>query len=150
MATETIQILEKLLNDAVKDLKSTTAKKMFGCHAIWTKDNVFALVWKHGRLGFKLPDGDIYKELMGKTGAEPWKAGPKQMAHWVLVPESFHSKPAELKKWAAKAQELCAKLPAKSTKKAVVAKAKPAVKAVKANAVTKAKPAASKKVKKKS
>lgn len=115
--SDIIQDLERLLNDAVKDLKSTSAKKMFGCHAIWSNDQVFALVWKHGRLGFKLPDTDTYGELMGKTGADPWKAGPKQMAHWVLVPESFHKKPAELKKWAAKAQELCSKLEAKPAKK---------------------------------
>lgn len=140
MTTETIQKLEQLLNDAVRDLKSTTAKKMFGCHAIWSNDQVFALVWKHGRLGFKLPDVDTYSELMGKTGADPWKAGPKQMAHWVLVPESFHNKPAELKKWAAKAQELCSKLEAKpAKKKAEVARPTKAV-----IAKTKAQPAAKK------
>jgi hypothetical protein len=54
--------------------------------------------------------------LMDVSGAEPWKAGPRQMAHWVLVPESFHTKPAEIKKWAVKAHGLCQKLEKKVKK----------------------------------
>lgn len=98
-------------------LKDLFKKKMFGCHAVWVNDNVFALVWKTGRIGFKLPDEKTYTALMSKEGAAPWTAGPKQMAHWVLVPGGYHSKPAELKKWAAKAHELCAELGAKPKKK---------------------------------
>ena len=32
------------------------------------------------------------------------------MAHWVLVPESFHSRPPDLKRWLAQAHRLCATL----------------------------------------
>ena len=96
------------------------AEKMFGCQAMWAGDNVFAIVWKHGRIGFKLPDATPYQTLLDIKGAEPWKAGAMQMSHWVLVPESFHSKPTELRKWAALAHDLCAKLekPAKRGAKA--------------------------------
>lgn len=83
---------------------------MFGCHAIWVDENVFALVWKTGRIGFKLPDEKAYGSMMSKEGAAPWTAGPKTMAHWVLVPESYHSKPAALKKLAAQSYELCSVL----------------------------------------
>ncbi|MCX6125033.1 MAG: TfoX/Sxy family protein [Proteobacteria bacterium] len=117
MSTDTIAKLESILNEAVSDLKRTTSKKMFGCHAVWVNDNVFALVWKTGRIGFKLPNEKVYEALMSKEGSAPWTAGPKQMAHWVLVPESYHSKRAELKKLAAKAHELCAELEPKSKKK---------------------------------
>ena len=96
---------------------------MFGCHAAWVDGNVFALVWKHGRIGVKLPEEAEYEKLMSAKGAEPWKAGPMKMAHWVLVPETFHGKPAELKKWAAKAHALCSKL-----EKKPAAKKKPAKK----------------------
>ncbi len=41
-----------------------------------------------------------------------------QMAHWVLVPETFHLKAPEMKKWAAKAHEICATLEKKPKKKA--------------------------------
>lgn len=110
---EVIAELEETLKGAAKGLKLSGAKKMFGCHALWVNENVFALVWKHGRIGVKLPEEGEYEDLMGKKGSEPWKAGPMKMAHWVLVPEGFHKKPAELKKWVARAHKLCGSLPPK-------------------------------------
>ena len=117
MAGKNLAELEEALNSVTAGLPKVTTKKMFGCHAAWVDGNVFALVWKHGRIGFKLPDTAQYDSLMKTAGAAPWKAGPMQMAHWVLVPETYHGKPAELKKWATKAHELCAKLPKKPAKK---------------------------------
>lgn len=119
MAKQNIAYLEEMLNSSTSTLSKVTSKKMFGCHALWADGNVFALVWKHGRIGFKLPIETEYESLMKVSGAEPWKAGPMKMAHWVLVPESFHSKPTEIKKWAAKAHELCVKLEKKAKKTAV-------------------------------
>jgi TfoX/Sxy family transcriptional regulator of competence genes len=115
--------LEGLLDGAAAGLDRTTSRKMFGCYALWVNDNVFALVWKHGRLGVKLPDPAAYDSLMALKGSEPWKAGPMKMAHWVLVPESFHAKPEEVKRWLAKAHRLCGALE-KKTKPAEKAKAK--------------------------
>ncbi|MBK9321370.1 MAG: TfoX/Sxy family protein [Bdellovibrionaceae bacterium] len=116
MAKQSIAELEEILNTGAKGLPKLTSKKMFGCYALWADDNVFALVWKHGRIGVKLPEANQYESLMGVSGAEPWKAGPMQMAHWVLVPESFHAKPAEIKKWTVKAHGLCQKLEKKVKK----------------------------------
>jgi TfoX/Sxy family transcriptional regulator of competence genes len=116
MAKQSIAELEEILNIAAKGLPKITSKKMFGCYALWVDGNVFALVWKYGRIGVKLPDAAHYQSLMDASGAEPWKAGPMQMAHWVLVPESFHSKPAEVKKWAAKAHGQCLTLEKKAKK----------------------------------
>lgn len=110
MATASFPELEESLNSAAKSLPSVTSKKMFGCYALWVNDNVFALVWKQGRIGFKLPDDSKYNDLMSLEGAEPWKAGPMKMAHWVLVPKNLHSKPAEIKKWATTAHKLCSVL----------------------------------------
>lgn len=122
---KSIEELEDLLNSSTTGLSKVTSKKMFGCHALWADENVFALVWKHGRIGVKLPVDRDYETLMRVSGAEPWKAGPMKMAHWVLVPESFHSKPGEIKKWATKAHDLCIKLekkPKKATGKSSVKK----------------------------
>lgn len=116
MAKQSIAELENILNAATAGLPKITSKKMFGCHALWADGNVFALVWKHGRIGVKLPEATPYQSLLGTSGAEPWKAGPMQMAHWILVPESFHGKGAELKKWAIKAHELCSNLEKKPKK----------------------------------
>lgn len=119
---EAIEKLENMLDTAASGLTKVTEKKMFGCHALFTNENVFGLVWKHGRLGVKLPDEKVYQSLMDKDGSEPWKAGPMKMAHWVLVPEAFHSKPAELKKWVQTAHSLCQNLEKKTKKKTAAAK----------------------------
>ncbi len=118
MAKNDVNELQKILTAATENLTKVTDKKMFGCHALWASENVFALVWKHGRIGLKLPDTSSYDSLMGMAGADPWKAGPMKMAHWVLVPESFHKKSAELKKWAALAHKQCSVLEKKTVKKA--------------------------------
>jgi TfoX/Sxy family transcriptional regulator of competence genes len=118
MAKETIAQLEEVLESVAGSLPKVKAKKMFGCHALWANDNVFALVWKHGRIGLKLPDESSYDSLMSQAGSEPWKAGPMQMKHWVLVPPAFHAKKTELKKWAAKAHDQCSTLEKKPKKKA--------------------------------
>ncbi len=109
--------LQNKLEATTKDLSKVTSKKMFGCHALWANDNVFALVWKHGRIGVKLPIETEYETLLNVSGAEPWKTGPMKMAHWVLVPESFHNKTTELKKWTTTAHALCSKLEKKSSTK---------------------------------
>ena len=116
MENELLAELQKALTTATDELPKVTDKKMFGCYALWANDNVFALVWKHGRIGLKLPDESTYETLMAMKGAEPWKAGPMQMAHWVLVPETFHKKASDLKKWALKAHAQCSVLEKKQKK----------------------------------
>lgn len=111
-----IEELNTLLDGATSTLTNVNSKKMFGCHAAWVNENVFALVWKTGRIGVKLPNEPDYSKLMSLAGEEPWKAGPKQMAHWVLMPIDFHNKKASLNKWVSKAHELCQSLPAKKSK----------------------------------
>jgi TfoX/Sxy family transcriptional regulator of competence genes len=110
MASNILDNLQQILTEAAENLRGVTDKKMFGCYALWTNENVFALVWKHGRIGLKLPDQTSYASLLSLKGAEPWKAGPRQMAHWVLVPESFHKKPAFIKTWAVLAHQQCSRL----------------------------------------
>ena len=121
--SKSIEELESILDLATKDLPKVTSKKMFGCHATWADGNVFALIWKEGRIGVKLPDEKAYASLLALTGAMPWKAGTMQMAHWVLVPKQFHDRPAEIKKWTKMAHGMCIKLE-KKTKKPIKKKAK--------------------------
>lgn len=94
-----ISTLESSVSKISDGWKSVTSKKMFGCPAFWVNNNVFALVWKHGRIGVKLTDEKSYDGLLNMKGSEPWKAGPMKMSHWVLVPDSFHSDSKSLKKW---------------------------------------------------
>jgi TfoX/Sxy family transcriptional regulator of competence genes len=126
MAEASIEDLELLLKTLTKSFEDVTAKKMFGCYALWVKDNVFALVWKEGRIGVKLPSDTSYSTLMRMAGAGPWKAGPMTISHWVLVPPMFHLKTIELSKWLLKAYNECAALenrPVKKAAKKVVKKA---------------------------
>jgi TfoX/Sxy family transcriptional regulator of competence genes len=116
--TELISALESSVSKISDGWKSVTSKKMFGCPAFWVNNNVFALVWKHGRIGVKLTDGNSYDSLIKVKGAEPWKAGPMKMAHWVLVPDGFHSDSKSLKKWLRLAYEQNEKTVAKAKKKA--------------------------------
>lgn len=112
---ERIQQLESVVSRIATDWKSVTSKKMFGCPAYWVNGNVFALVWKHGRIGVKLPKPDQFEKLMSVDGAEPWKAGPMTMSHWVLVPEKFHSG-KQLKDWLKKAYDLNTSVAEKKSK----------------------------------
>lgn len=128
-----LQSLQDQLDAAAKGLKQVDGKKMFGCHALWANGSVFALVWKTGRIGFRLPDEKHFDTLMGLDGAAPWKAGKMTMSHWVLVPESMHAKKPALAKWAKVAHGLAlAAEPAKKAKKPTAKK--PAAKKPKAKA----------------
>jgi|GEM_PF-6019515 len=68
--------------------------------------NVFALVWKQGRLGVKIPDESKFKTLLAKEGAEPWKAGDRVISQWILLPVPFHHNTAALKKYVTLAHRL--------------------------------------------
>ena len=79
---------------------------MFGCDAFFASGEIYGLIWKTGRIGLKFTDSGAFDELMARPGSEPWKAGPKVMSHWVLVPEEFHDAPDELAKWVRRAHSL--------------------------------------------
>ena len=79
MAKEELVQLESTVSAVVETWKGIDSKKMFGCPAFWVNGNVFALVWKHGRIGVKLTDSKTYDSLMEIKGSEPWKAGPMKM-----------------------------------------------------------------------
>lgn len=81
--------LLETLRKAASSLREVEERKMFGCEALFTSGAIFALVWKTGRIGVKLPDEARFGELSKQKGAEPWKAGPMVMAHWLLVPPAL-------------------------------------------------------------
>lgn len=116
-APEKLLELERLLNGAAKALPAVEGKKMFGCHALWAGGNVFALVWKEGRIGVKLPLAADYEALLAVKGAGPWKAGPMKMAHWVLVPPSVQVDSRAFRRWVSRAHALALAAPPKAKKK---------------------------------
>jgi TfoX/Sxy family transcriptional regulator of competence genes len=99
MANTLLDHLRDLIDQASRGLPGVTPKRMFGCHALFANENIYALVWKDGRIGIKIPEAARFAELMALPGAEPWTAGRAAMSHWVLVPEGFHDDEEELRRW---------------------------------------------------
>jgi TfoX/Sxy family transcriptional regulator of competence genes len=132
------------LREVAGRLSDVDERKMFGCEALFTKGAIFALVWKTGRIGVKLPEESRYGALLSQNGAEPWRAGPMTMAHWVLVPPGMEGDRRKLAPWVAEAHGMAAagvvgvKAPKAGAKAKAPAKAKSKAKA-KAGAKAKAK-----------
>jgi TfoX/Sxy family transcriptional regulator of competence genes len=106
MRSPELDALQELLDAAAEGLPGITARRMFGCHALFASGVIFALVWKTGRLGLKLPIEATFEELMALPGADPWTAGTKTMSQWVLVPVTFHTDHDLLKQWVHRAHGL--------------------------------------------
>ena len=73
------KFLFELLEEAAAPLPGVRHRRMFGCDALFAEDNIFAIVWKAGRIALKLPDKTAYDELMARPGSDTWKAGEKVM-----------------------------------------------------------------------
>jgi len=97
--------LRDILDATVKGLPGVTAKRVFGCHAVFRKDAMFGMVWKTGRIAVKLTDPISYATLMALEGAEPWVAHTK-MAHWVLLPPGAETSASLLSDWVGRAYNL--------------------------------------------
>lgn len=96
------------LRTAAERLPDVNEKKMFGCEALFVNGAIFALVWKTGRIGVKLPDAARFEALASQKGAEPWRAGPMVMAHWLLVPPSLDGDAKKLAPWVKEAHAMAA------------------------------------------
>ena len=106
--------LEEILDGLAGKFPKTVGRKMFGCHALWANGTVFAMVWKEGRIGVRLPEEASFEKLMGTRGSAPWKAGETTMSHWVLVNPQWHDQPKDLSPWLRKAHELALRAAPKS------------------------------------
>ena len=144
--------LSELVAETVSRLPGISKKRMFGCDAFFRSGQIFALIWKTGRIGVRLSDVLIHDALMASPGAEPWqvydKPSAKPMKHWVLVPEAFHDDTLELASWLGQAYTLAAPTQSmtmthKSTAKKSTAK-QPAAKKSTAKTSTAKQPAAKK------
>jgi TfoX/Sxy family transcriptional regulator of competence genes len=120
MADTILSFLQTLLDDAASDLSAIAPKRMFGCYCLFTKQQIFAAVWKEGRINLRIPEIKLYQQLLAAKGSEPWSVGNKTMAHWIMVPETFHDDVPELKHWVNAAHRLAGQVatvkPAKKAK----------------------------------
>lgn len=91
--------LVELVEESAAGLPAVTKRRMFGCDVFFAGERIFAVVWKTGRIGVKLPDPASHAEAMAASGAEPWRIGAKKMSSWVLVPEEWHDELETLRPW---------------------------------------------------
>lgn len=101
-----LDALTKLVGKIAMKLPRVDQKKLFGCNGFFANGAMFALIWKTGRIGVKLKDAAAYGELRGTKGSDPWNAGPKEMANWVLVPASYREGTKALTRWVERAYRL--------------------------------------------
>ncbi|HSP20425.1 MAG TPA: TfoX/Sxy family protein [Myxococcaceae bacterium] len=94
--------LRSNLETLTADLPRVTMRRMFGCDAFLAGGAIFAMVWREGRIGLRLPDA-LLPELRALPGADPWRHRDMVVRQWVLVPESFHDDPHGLDPWVRKA-----------------------------------------------
>jgi TfoX/Sxy family transcriptional regulator of competence genes len=94
--------LRSRLDDLTADLPHVTVRRMFGCDAFLARGAIFAMVWREGRIGLRLPD-ELLPELRALPGADSWRHRDMVVRQWVLVPESFHDDSDSLASWVRKA-----------------------------------------------
>ena len=94
--------LRSRLDDLTAGFPQVTVRRMFGCDAFLAGGAIFAMVWREGRIGLRLPD-DLLPGLRALPGADPWRHRDMVVRQWVLVPESFHDDPEGLAPWVRKA-----------------------------------------------
>jgi hypothetical protein len=121
--------LKAVWDGALAGLENVHPKRLFGCDAWFAGGNIFALVWKQGRLGLRLSDPELYAEAMGMAGAEAWVIDTGPVKHWVLLPPDWHVQAPKLRAWGRKAHALALARPEKT---AVTRKAGPVARTVKA------------------
>lgn len=126
MPSPNLVALQDVLSQASADLPHLSSRRVFGCYGLFASGLIFALIWKAGRIGLKLPTPTSFEQLMALPGAEPWKAGNKTMSQWVLVPEAFHTDAKLLKKWVHRAHASVTASGKHVTKKGRMSSAKPA------------------------
>jgi len=94
--------LRSRLDEVTEGLRQVTVRRMFGCDAFLAGGAIFAMVWREGRIGLRLPE-DQLPELRALPGADPWRHRDMVVRQWVLVPEAFHDDGDGLAPWVRKA-----------------------------------------------
>lgn len=113
-SSEALLRLKASLDGALAGLDGVENKRLFGCDGAFVGGNIFALVWKDGRLGLRLPDEALRTGLLAEAGAEPWRMDGKAVRHWVLLPERWHADAPRLREWCRRAHALAQARPEKS------------------------------------
>ncbi len=97
--------LNAKLEASTVGLTGISRKRVFGRNTFFVDGKLFALVWREGRIGLKLPDASTHAELAAVPGVTPWVAWGRPMNGWLLVPAAMHQASAELAGWVKRSSE---------------------------------------------
>ncbi len=97
--------LNAKLEAATAGLAGISRKRVFGRNTFFVDGKLFALVWREGRIGLKLPDEALHAELSQLPGAVPWVAWGRSMAQWLLVPLTMQHDAPLLASWVKRSGE---------------------------------------------
>ncbi len=112
-----LELLRALVETAAEGLSAVRRRRIFGCDALFADAEVFALVWREGRIAVKLTDEKSFGELIDQTGAALWKPGGTAMAHWILLPPKMHEDKKTLRRWVHRAHAQATRSPTEKTAK---------------------------------
>jgi TfoX/Sxy family transcriptional regulator of competence genes len=93
--------------------KDVERRKMFGYPAAFVNGNMAAGLHRDD-LVLKLDEKD--RDMLMKAGGKSFVVMGRTMGAFVVTPQNFKDKPAELKKWLARSIAFAASLPAKKKK----------------------------------
>ena len=105
--------LKAVFDGALAGLAGVEAKRLFGCDGYFVGGNIFALVWKEGRLGLRFESAESLAEAHALPGASAWEIGAKPMRQWVLLPLAMHVQPSKLRAWGRQAWDQARQRPEK-------------------------------------
>ena len=94
--------------------KDVERRKMFGYPAAFVNGNMAAGLHRDD-LVLKLDEKD--RDTLLKAGGKPFVVMGRTMGAFVVAPQNFRDKPADLKKWLARSVAFAGSLPAKKKKK---------------------------------
>src|SRR5438067_1477230 len=103
--------LHDIVEELSDDLPMVAQRRMFGCDGFFADQTIYALIWKTGRIGLKLPNEELFEQLMSMEGADPWTAGDRTISQWVLVPPDLVEDRRSLREWIDRAYNLARQQP---------------------------------------
>jgi TfoX/Sxy family transcriptional regulator of competence genes len=95
--------------------KNVERRKMFGYPAAFVDGNMAAGLYRDD-LVLKLDEKD--RGALMKAGGKPFVVMGRTMGAFVVAPQEFRTRPAELKKWISRSIAFASTLPPKKKKKA--------------------------------
>ncbi|MET0386457.1 MAG: TfoX/Sxy family protein [Polyangiales bacterium] len=102
-----ITYLREQVQQVVGRLEGVGLRKLLVSTGWAVNERVFTFVNRQGRIVVRLPDEAAQQALLALDGAEPWRYSQRAPPRgWLLLPESMHDDPDDLRAWLTRAYQL--------------------------------------------